>query len=382
MDTLKRTPARFVSALAVATALGIGGITAIGHGAGGAMAAAPVTGGYVDLVKQVSPAVVMIEVTKQVQGGNVSMGNMPQGFPFQDFQRRFGMPFPDMQGDGPGGMIKGAGTGFIISTDGEIVTNAHVVDGAETVSVTLTDGRSFDAKVIGADPATDVAVLKIDADNLTTVGFGDSDALQVGENVVAVGNPLGVGQSVTTGIVSAIGRDLNSGPFDNFIQTDAAINKGNSGGPLFNEHGQVIGMNTAIISPNGGSVGLGFAVPSDMVKTVVADLTDDGTIERGWLGVQIQPVSDEVAAALGMDAPSGVMIAGVQPDTPAEKVGLKKGDIVLSVDTTKVGNPRDLTRAIAGDAPGTTVTLTFLRGGKEMTQAVTLGSREAPSAKG
>lgn len=382
MHTLKRNSTRFVSALAVATALGIGGLSAIGPGSGGAMAAAPASGGYVDLVKQVSPAVVLIEVTKQVQAGPANAGTLPQGFPFQEFQRHFGMPFPDMQGEGRSGLIKGAGTGFVTSSDGEIVTNAHVVDGAETVKVTLTDGRNFDATVTGVDPATDVAVLKIDANDLITVGFGDSDALQVGENVVAIGNPLGVGQSVTTGIVSAIGRDLNAGPFDNFIQTDAAINKGNSGGPLFNESGQVVGMNTAIISPNGGSVGLGFAVPSDMVKTVVADLTDDGAIERGWLGVQIQPISDEVAAALGMDTPDGVMIAGVQPDTPAEKVGLKRGDIVLSVDDTPVATPRDLTRAIAGDAPGSRVALTFLRGGKEMTQNVTLGSREAPSAKG
>jgi len=270
--------------------------------------------------------------------------------------------------------MTGTGTGFIISADGEVVTNAHVVDGADSVKVTLADGREFDATVKGIDTATDIALLKIDASDLPTVQFGDSAQAKVGENVIAIGNPFGLGTSVTTGIVSAIGRDLGEGPFDNFIQTDAAINRGNSGGPLFDGTGQVIGMNTAIISPTGGSVGLGFAVPSDMVKRVVADL-EDGTVQRGWLGVQIQGLSDDVVAALGLDSHNGALVAAVETGTPAETAGVQKGDIVVSVDGTAVTGPRDLTRIIAGDEPGAKVALVVLRKGQEMTIDVTLGTR-------
>ncbi|SMX38631.1 Do family serine endopeptidase [Maliponia aquimaris] len=330
-------------------------------------------GGYVDLVQQVAPAVVYIEVTQRMAPAGVHTPDMPQGFPFDQFMHRFGMP-----GTPDGGMreMHGVGTGFIISADGQVVTNAHVVDGADTVTVTLADGRKVEGKVVGTDPATDIALIRIDGGgDLPTVAFGDSAQLKVGQDVVAIGNPFGLGNSVTSGIVSALGRDINSGPFDNYIQTDAAINKGNSGGPLFNAAGEVVGINTAIFSPSGGSVGIGFAVPSETAARVVADLADDGTVTRGWLGVQIQPVSEDIAAALGLDSARGVLISAVSADTPAAQAGLTRGDIVLAVDGAAVDDPRDLTRIIATDAPGSEVTLSLLRGGKPVDATVTLGTR-------
>jgi serine protease Do len=277
------------------------------------------------------------------------------------------------QGQAP--HIHGLGTGFIISSDGEIVTNAHVVDGADQVRVTLADGRKLDAKVLGVDKATDIAVVKVDAHDLPTVKFGDSRQLKVGQPVIAMGNPFGLGNTVTSGIVSGLGRDINSGPFDNFIQTDAAINRGNSGGPLFNEQGEVVGINTAILSPSGGSVGIGFSVPSQIAASVVTELAGGGQVDRGFLGVQIGQVSDEVAAALGLEAAKGAMIVDVSSDTPAAKAGLKRGDIVLAVDGQSVDGPRDLTRLIAIDAPGTKVSLKLLRKGEPMDVSVTLGNR-------
>jgi serine protease Do len=371
MNMSRLNPGRIVPALTIAALMGAASIAALTHGATPAIAAGVPAGGYVDLVARVAPAVVTIEVSKTASLASTDGEDIQPQTPFDDFARRFGLPMPG--GDSPA--MKGAGTGFVISEDGRIVTNAHVVDGADDVTVTLADGTQYAAKVVGADSATDIAVLKIEATGLTAVTFGASKDLQVGENVVAMGNPFGLGNTVTTGIVSAIGRDINAGPFDNFIQTDAAINKGNSGGPLFNEQGEVIGINTAIVSPTGGSVGIGFAVPSDMASAVVADLSDDGKIQRGWLGVQIQPVSEDVASALGLDAAKGVMIAQVIEDTPAMKAGLRKGDIVTAIDGTAVDGPRDLTRIVAGDAPGKTIGLDLLRAGKPVTLNVTLGDR-------
>ncbi|WP_137702693.1 S1C family serine protease [Marimonas lutisalis] len=361
-----------LSAIALAAMIGAAGMSP------GATTAAPYQpGGYVELVERVAPAVVTIEVEQKAQLMSDAQGAMPRDFPFEEFYKRFGLPAPEFD-HGPRGEMpvrKGAGTGFIISENGQIVTNAHVVHGADTVRVTLEDGRSYEAEVVGEDTATDLAVLKIEAQGLTAVAFGDSDALKVGENVVAMGNPFGLGNTVTTGIVSAVGRDINAGLFDNFIQTDAAINRGNSGGPLFNEAGEVVGINTAIVSPSGGSVGIGFSVPANMAKAVVEDLTDDGQVARGWLGVQIQPVSEDVATALGLEAAQGAMIARVVEDTPAQKAGLEKGDIVLAVGDAPVESPRDLTRLIAGDSPGDTVMLKVLRKGQAQELSVTLGSR-------
>ena len=315
---------------------------------------------------------------------NVNGMAIPEGSPFEHFFEHFGMPSPEMRGGPQGGgqpVIQGVGTGFIISADGKIVTNAHVVDGADTVKVTLSDGQKLDGKVVGADPATDIALVQVEGGkDLPTVAFGKSSDLKVGENVVAIGSPFGLGNSVTAGIVSALGRDINAGPFDNYIQTDAAINKGNSGGPLFNTSGEVVGINTAIFSPNGGSIGIGFAVPADTASQVVADLAGDGKVERGWLGVHIQPVSEDIAAALGLDKAQGVLISQVTDDTPAAKAGLARGDIVTSVNGKSVDSPRDLTRLIAMAPPGSEVTLGLLHAGKPGEAKVTLGERPADPA--
>ena len=335
---------------------------------------------YADLVAKVAPAVVLIEVTKKAEIQPANGQAIPPGSPFEHFFEQFGLPgMPGGQG-GPAPEMSGVGTGFVINADGKIVTNAHVVEGADKVTVTLADGRKVDAKVIGSDPATDIALIQADAKDLPTVSFGSSDTLRVGEGVVAIGSPFGLGNTVTSGIVSALGRDIRSGPFDNYIQTDAAINKGNSGGPLFNASGDVVGINTAIFSPTGGSVGIGFAVPADTAQRVIADLEGDGKVERGWLGVHIQPVSDDIAAALGMDKASGVLITEVTSDTPAAKAGLARGDIVTSVDGKPVVEPRDLTRLIATAAPGSEVTLGLLHGGKSSETKVTLGERPADPA--
>ncbi|WP_417806707.1 S1C family serine protease [Thioclava sp.] len=357
------------------------------------MAAAETFTNTVDLVKQVMPAVVTIEIKKKANDQEMAQMGMPGGFPYEYFSRRFGIPMPgDQNGKGQGQgqgqqaqrpEITGLGTGFIIEKDGYIVTNAHVVDGADTVKVTFSDGSTADAKVIGEDKATDIALIKVDTKkDLTTVGFGDSAQAQVGEPVVAIGNPFGLGTSVSTGIVSALGRDLQSGPFDNYIQTDAAINKGNSGGPLFDDNGEVIGMNTAILSPTGGSVGIGFSVPSDTIKTVVADLQDDGSVKRGFLGVSIQPVSSDIAAALGLDKPEGVLVAEVSDNTPAKKAGLKRGDIIVAVDGKPMKAPRDLTRVIGSDNPGSTVQLSLLRANKPLTLSVKLEERPTDNSAG
>ncbi|KEO53172.1 S1C family serine protease [Thioclava indica] len=383
--------ARLLRTLAATAMIGAGSVATSGLVLMPNVAAAETFTNTVDLVKKVMPAVVTIEIKKKADDQEMAQMGLPEGFPYEFFSRRFGMPMPgDQNGQGQGQgqqaqrpEITGLGTGFIIEKNGYIVTNAHVVDGADTVKVTFSDGSTADAKVIGADKATDIALIKVDTKkDLTTVGFGDSDKAEVGEPVVAIGNPFGLGTSVSTGIVSALGRDLQSGPFDNYIQTDAAINKGNSGGPLFDDNGEVIGMNTAILSPTGGSVGIGFSVPSDTIKSVVADLQDDGSVKRGFLGVAIQPVSDDIAAALGLDKPEGVLVADVSDDTPAKKAGLKRGDIVVAVDGKPMKTPRDLTRAIGSDNPGSTVQLSLLRANKPLTVSVKLEERPTDKSAG
>jgi serine protease Do len=333
-------------------------------------------GGYGDLVEQVSPSVVFIEVTGKSAGPELT-GALPKGMP-EEFLRRFERMIPQSQNRAP---KTGVGSGFIISEDGQIVTNHHVVDGAESVVVKLVDGRSFKASVVGSDPLTDIALLKLETDEtLPVVEFGRSGEMRPGDEVVAVGNPFGLGGTVTSGIISATSRNINAGPYDDFIQTDAAINRGNSGGPLFNNRGEVIGVNTAIFSPDGGSVGIGFAVPSDLVQTVVADLQDDGTVTRGWLGVQIRPMSEEVASVLGYDAPKGAVIEAVSEESPAQKAGLQKGDIILSFNGTEIEDLRDLTRVVANTAPDQPAEVVLLRKGERITQEVkigTLGEQEA-----
>jgi serine protease Do len=352
----------------------------------GAMVAAPLTmlapaaalavppGGYGDLVETVSPSVVLIEVTGKAEA---QAGERDKQM--EEFQRRFGelFPVPPAQ-NGPS---HGLGSGFIISTDGQIVTNNHVIEGADSVMVTLADGKKLEATVIGRDPLTDIALLKVEAGkDLPALRFGLSAQMRPGDEVVAVGNPYGLGGTVTSGIISAMSRNIQSGPYDDFIQTDAAINRGNSGGPLFNNEGEVIGVNTAIFSPGGGSVGIGFAVPSDMVQKVVADLADDGVIARGWLGVQIKPMSDEIANVLGFDGPKGAVIEAVGDQTPAQKAGLRKDDIILSFNGTEIAKMQDLPRLVADDAPDSVASLVVLRKGAEVTLEVTLGTLPDPAA--
>ncbi len=272
--------------------------------------------------------------------------------------------------------VHALGSGFIVDPAGYIVTNNHVVDDAHQITVTTQDGHNYPAKVVGRDKKTDVAVLKISADHpLPYVAFGDSDKTQVGDWVVAVGNPFGLGGTVTAGIVSAHGRNINEGPYDDFLQIDAPINPGNSGGPLFNQSGQVIGIDTAIYSPNGGSVGIGFAIPSNMAKTVVAELRDHGKVERGWLGVQMQPVTPALAKAMDMSGPGphGVMVDKVIADSPA--VGkLEQGDVVTAFDGKAIKTPRDLAVDVADAKAGSTAKLTIVRSGHEQTVEVTIGN--------
>ncbi|WP_197922831.1 S1C family serine protease [Thiosulfatihalobacter marinus] len=328
-------------------------------------------GGYADLIEQFSPAVVLVEVTASAAPAGAS-NSMPSDEFLKEFQRRFGDRMPQMP-DRPD--RKGLGSGFIISSDGLIVTNNHVIDGASTITIKFADGTEYDAKVVGADPLTDIALLDIEGSNLPTVAFGSSDAMRVGDEVIAMGNPFGLGGTVTTGIISAKDRNINAGPFDEFLQTDAAINRGNSGGPLFNNEGQVIGVNTAIFSPDGASAGIGFAVPSDLVSKIVADLQDDGQIDRGWLGVQIKPVSEEVATVLGLSDGEGTQIERVMEGTPAQKAGLKAGDIILSFGGADIAEARDLTRAVASTPPDTASKIEVLRKGERLMLDVTLANR-------
>lgn len=344
-----------------------------------AAALAVVAGGYADLVETVSPAVVYVEVTSKANAKPAG-GAMPEGDMLEEFKRRFGGQMPQMP-EQNGKPMKGAGSGFIIDADGLIVTNNHVIANAESVSVKFADGTTLDATVVGSDPLTDIALLRVETDEpLAVVEFGSSEELRVGDEVIAMGSPFGLSGTVTSGIVSATSRNINSGPFDDYIQTDAAINRGNSGGPLFDANGDVVGVNTAIFSPDGGSVGIGFAVPSDLVQDIVADLKDDGQVDRGWLGVQIKPISAETASALGFDDGKGIVIESVVEDSPASKAKLKAGDIVLQFDGTEINELRDLTRAVAQHDPDAAVQIEVLRKGEKVTLDVTLANRAGQEA--
>lgn len=328
--------------------------------------------GFADLAERVTPAVVNISSTHLAAGG-YSQFDMPPGSSLEDLMRRFEEQMRP-QGSRP---TTALGSGFIISPDGYVVTNNHVIDEADSVTVNLPDGESFEAKIVGVDPQTDLALLKIDAGKpLPHVGWGDSDKLRVGDYVMAVGNPFGLGGSVTAGIVSARGRDIHAGPYDDFIQTDAAINRGNSGGPMFNLTGQVVGVNSAIVSPNGGSVGIGFAIPSNLAKKVVTDLMEKGTVERGWLGVKIQPVTEDIQEALSLPAAQGALVAEVIKGSPAEAAKLRQGDVILGFDGQPVKGLRDLTRAVANTKVGSKASLTLWRGGQEQTLSVTIARQD------
>ena len=329
---------------------------------------------FAPLVKRVQPAVVNISVTEK-SGMEMMSDRLPEGFrgsPFDQFLRRFfdenGQPTQRPFSEGPGGdgtKRIALGSGFIVDPAGYIVTNNHVAGEAAKVEVILQDNNKYTARLVGRDPRTDIAVLKIDADKpLPYVKFGDSNAAQVGDWVIAVGNPFGLGGSVTTGIISARGRDIHAGQFDDFLQIDAPINRGNSGGPTFNVNGEVIGINTAIYSPNGGSVGIGFAVPSNVAKVVYNQLRTSGKVSRGWLGVQIQEVTPAIAASLGLKDEGGALIASVTANSPAAKAGVKQGDVILSFNGTPVKQLRDLPRAVAAASPDTDASMTVWRSGK------------------
>jgi serine protease Do len=335
---------------------------------------------FADLVAKVKPAVISVRVKIDETANVARMSErndqdaipFAPGSPMEKFFRQFGFQ------NGPNGLeqrhriITGEGSGFFISPDGYAVTNNHVVDDAKSVQVTTEDGTIYTAKVIGTDPKTDVALIKVDGKNdFPYVKFA-AQAPRVGDWVVAVGNPFGLGGTVTAGIVSARGRDIGAGPYDDFIQIDAPINKGNSGGPAFNVDGDVIGVNTAIYSPSGGSVGIGFDVPADTAKMVVAQLKEHGHVTRGWLGVRIQPVTAGIAESLGMKKAEGAMVDQPQAGSPAAKAGIETGDVITAIDGTPVKDSRELARTIAALAPNTSVKLDIMRKGEAKTLTVTL----------
>lgn len=347
----------------------------------------PAPTGFADIVEKVKPAVISVRVKmdggSQTTGrGGPDMENVPPGL--QEFFRRFGMP--DGQ-NGPGMMprggprhntITGQGSGFFISGDGYAVTNNHVVDKADSVQVTTDDGKVHNAKVIGNDPRTDLALIKVEGGNFPYVKLSDKSP-RIGDWVIAVGNPFGLGGTVTAGIVSARGRDIGASAYDDFIQIDAPVNKGNSGGPTFDTEGNVIGVNTAIFSPSGGSVGIAFAIPASTVKTVMAQLKDHGSVTRGWIGVQIQPVTQDIADSLGLKSTEGALVAEPQANSPAAKAGIESGDVITAVNGEAVKDARDLAKKIGALAPKASVKLSVMHKGAEKTVNLTLG--ELPNAK-
>ena len=345
--------------------------------------------GFADIVEKVKPAVVSVRV--KLDGGPRTTGfdgdlPFPKGSPMDRFFRQFGAPDdggqdnpgrPGRQGNqgAPGGrnMITGQGSGFFISADGYAVTNNHVVDKAENVQVTADDGKIYEAKVIGTDPRSDLALIKVEGrGDFPFVKFAEGNP-RIGDWVLAVGNPFGLGGTVTAGIVSARGRDIGNGPYDDFIQIDAPVNKGNSGGPTFDVDGNVIGVNTAIFSPSGGSVGIAFAIPADTVKKVVAQLKDKGSVTRGWIGVQIQSVTPEIADSLSLKSVQGALVAEPQSGGPAAKAGIEAGDVITSVNGAQLKDARELARQIGGLPPGTSVKLSVLHKGAEKSVTLTLG---------
>ncbi|MGV1804376.1 Do family serine endopeptidase [Agrobacterium vitis] len=360
---------------------------------------APQVPSFADLVSAVSPAVVSIRVKSDVQqasedGSNFSFNGrdfdqLPD--PLKRFFKEWGMPGPGGPG-GPGGPKGGPhaerhgklrpiaqGSGFFISEDGYVVTNNHVVSDGQAYTVVMNDGTEYDAKLVGKDPRTDLAVLKVDqpTKKFTYVEWAQDEKIRVGDWVVAVGNPFGLGGTVTSGIVSAFGRDIGSGPYDDYIQIDAPVNRGNSGGPDFNLSGKVVGINTAIFSPSGGSVGIAFAIPAATAKDVVAELIKHGSVQRGWLGVQIQPVTKDIAESLGLADAKGALVAEPQTGSPGEKAGIKQGDVITAVNGDPVKDPRDLAKRIAAFPPNTKVDISIWRNGKPTAVKVDLGTLPA-----
>jgi serine protease Do len=341
-----------------------------------------------DVAEKVIDAVVNISTSQKVEGRSGGGGaqqapNLPPGSPFEEFFEEF---FKNRRGQGGDDQpnraprrVSSLGSGFIIDTAGIVVTNNHVIAEADEINVILTDGSRLKAEVVGRDQKTDLAVLRVKPTKpLKAVKFADSDKVRLGEWVVAIGNPFSLGGTVTAGIVSARNRDINSGPYDNYIQTDAAINRGNSGGPLFNLDGEVVGVNTAIISPSGGSIGIGFAVPSKTVQQVVNQLQQFGEIHRGWLGVKIQPVTDEIAESLSLKPARGALVAGMDDKGPAKPAGIEVGDVIVKFDGKDIKEMRDLPRIVADTPVGKDVEVLIVRKGKEEKKTVKLGRLEDP----
>ncbi|MCZ8543188.1 Do family serine endopeptidase [Mesorhizobium qingshengii] len=392
-----------VASIAVAGAIGVGVLTT---GTGPVLAdavrvEAPQVPGFADVVDRVSPAVVSVKVKAKISpvaddGSDQSddpngMNNLPdnpqlrrffkefrgfgdqgdQGGQNEDGHRRFGRR--DHNNDQPRPVAQGSG--FFISDDGYLVTNNHVVEEGSAFTVVMNDGKELDAKLIGTDPRTDLAVLKVDGvGKFTYVDFADDSKVRVGDWVVAVGNPFGLGGTVTAGIVSARGRDIGAGPYDDFLQIDASVNRGNSGGPTFNLNGQVVGINTAIFSPSGGSVGIAFDIPASTAKQVVQDLMKSGSVQRGWLGVEIQPVTADIADSLGLKSDKGALVSSAQDNGPGKKAGISAGDVITQVDGKDVASPKELARLIGAYSPGKPVDVTIWRDGKSQTVKVDLGT--------
>jgi serine protease Do len=328
---------------------------------------------YADIVSRVSPAVITIHSEMRVRA--------PQQYPFMDdpmFRQFFGNRVPQQM---PEQRRSGLGSGVIISSDGYILTNHHVIDGAEQIKVDLSDNRTLDAKVVGFDPPSDLAVLKIDATNLPVLALGDSDRARVGDVVLAIGNPLGIGQTVTMGIISAKGRQtgLSNGSFEDFLQTDAPINQGNSGGALVSMNSELIGINSQILSPSGGSIGIGFSIPSNMARTIADTLVKEGKVRRGQLGIGVARPNSEAAKELGIRENKGVVVTQVQPGSAAERAGIRKGDVITASIGVELNDPNVFRNHIAGTAPGSEVTLTILRDGREQQVSARLGEFTLPA---
>jgi serine protease Do len=360
---------------------------------------APQVPSFADVVNAVLPAVVSVRVQSNIQNtsdesgysfnfGGRSFEDLPDDHPLKRFFREFGGPGmeggPQERGPraerGEGRLRPTAqGSGFFISEDGYVVTNNHVIDDGSAFTIVMNDGKEYDAKLVGKDSRTDLALLKVDAPNtkFTYVKFADDEKVRVGDWVVAVGNPFGLGGTVTAGIISARGRNIGSGPYDDYLQIDAAVNRGNSGGPGFNLNGEVVGINTAIFSPSGGNVGIAFAIPASVATDVIAKLKETGTVSRGWLGVQIQPVTQDIADSLGLSEAAGALVVAPQAGSPGEEAGIQQGDVVTAVNGDPVKDPRDLARRIAAFAPNTTVDVALWRDGKATEVKVKLGELPA-----
>jgi serine protease Do len=355
-------------------------------GVGNVVSSATQPNGFADTVERVKPSVISVKVKMKdkVTNANAKDEDGEPGSPMERFFRQFGAPNGGPQNPGRNdrhGEMMGQGSGFFISPDGYAVTNNHVVDGADKVEVTTDAGKTYSAKVIGADPRTDLALIKVEGGSDFPFAKLSEGKARIGDWVLAVGNPFGLGGTVTAGIVSARGRDIGSGPYDDFIQIDAPVNKGNSGGPAFNMQGEVVGVNTAIYSPSGGSVGIAFSIPASTVNNVVAQLKDKGSVTRGWIGVQIQPVTQDIADSMGLKKAEGALIADPQKDGPAAKAGLESGDVITAANGQPVRDARELARIISGFAPGSTAKLDVLHKGRQKVVSLTLGQLPTQQTK-